>query len=260
LHFDGRAAYEAGMPSNKTRLAMPGGGASDTYFTCPDGQSPWPGVLLFMDGIGWRQTLFDLADSIAAKGYCVLVPNVFWRTGEPKIIDINAMMAGGPQLDALMKLIASLTEEVLSSDAKVYLDELASRPQVAQKQRLTTTGYCLGGGLSLCTAWLFPERVAAAMSFHGGAHVTAPEAPARIVARLKARTYLGVAEIDRRHDAEVTKKLEAAFTEAKVPHQIELYAGAAHGFAIPDHPKFERAAAERHFERTMTVLKETYAQ
>jgi carboxymethylenebutenolidase len=247
------------MPSHKTRLQMSGGSA-DAYFTWPDGQGPWPGVLLWMDAIGWRPVMFEMADRIAAAGYCVLVPHVFWREGEPRVFDLKQMMNPGPLLEEVMKLIASMNEEVVTRDAAVYLDFLAAQPQVSEKSRLATTGYCMGGGLSLCTAWALPERVAVALSFHGGGHVTSPEAPGRIAARTRARVYLAVAEVDRRHNAEVTQKLEAALREAKVPHQIELYAGTSHGFAVTDHVVFNAAAAERHWEATLRVLRETYAR
>jgi carboxymethylenebutenolidase len=73
----------------------------------------------------------------------------------------------------------------------------------------------------------------------------------------KARLYIGVAEVDRRHTPEVTRRLEAALTRAGVAHQIELYEGASHGFAVSDLPPYQTAAAERHWERLLALLGST---
>src|SRR5689334_16152996 len=48
----------------------------------PDGSSgPWPAVIFFMDGIGIRQGLFEMAERIASHGYYVFLPDMFYRSG-----------------------------------------------------------------------------------------------------------------------------------------------------------------------------------
>jgi acetyl esterase/lipase len=54
------------------------------------------------------------------------------------------------------------------------------------------------------------------------------------------------------------ERFTAALAEAGVPHQIELYPGVAHGFAVPDLPPYNTDAAERHWERVLAMLRETF--
>jgi carboxymethylenebutenolidase len=186
----------------------------------------------------------------------VLVPNLFWRAGAPEVF--SAAGFADPKIrDRIMGLITQ-TLPVAMKDAATWLDALGAMGEVKDKNRISTTGYCMGGGLAVHSAVAFPDRVAAALSFHGGGFLTSPEAPAAL-AKVKARIYCAIAETDQRHTPEVTRALEAALTQAKVPHQLELYAGVAHGFAVPDHSVYDRAAAEKHWERTAAWLKETYA-
>src|SRR4051812_33104906 len=41
----------------------------------------WPGVVMFMDGIGIRPPLFEIAERLAGGGYFVLLPDLYYRSG-----------------------------------------------------------------------------------------------------------------------------------------------------------------------------------
>ena len=57
----------------------------------------------------------------------------------------------------------------------------------------------------------------------------------------------------------MTARLTAAFDAAKARSTIELYAGAAHGWAVADTPVYDRDASEKHWDRLLTLLRETFA-
>ena len=46
----------------------------------------------------------------------------------------------------------------------------------------------------------------------------------------------------------------SALTTAGVPHEIEVYAGASHGFAVSDHPVYDAAACERHWTKLFALF------
>jgi carboxymethylenebutenolidase len=244
------------MNGKQSKLKLPDGEA-DVYVTHPSDSGPWPGVLFFMDALGWRPTMFEMADRLAASGYVVFLPNVFWRAGAPEVFDAKTAFADPKLRERIMALIGQ-TGPVAMKDTQVYLDALAAMPEVKDKNRLATNGYCMGGGFALLAAVTYPDRIAAAASFHGGGFQTMPEAPAAIAQKLKARVYLGVAETDQRHTPEVTRQLKAAFEQAKVPHQIETLPGMQHGYAVTDHAVYNRDAAEKHWERLVGLLGETH--
>ena len=102
--------------------------------------------------------------------------------------------------------------------------------------------------LSLTAASHRPERVAAAASFHGGHLVTdAPDSPHLAVGTIAGEVYVAAAEQDASFTADHAAALESALTEAGVDHTVEFYP-ALHGFAVPDNPTYDEAAATRHWE------------
>jgi carboxymethylenebutenolidase len=158
-----------------------------------------------------------------------------------------------------MKAVMSLDDASAGRDANAYFDFLETQPGVAPK-KFGCVGYCMGGGLAVGAACMHPDRVAVAASFHGGRFVVDPASPEIIATKAKAPIYIGVAEVDRRHNAEVSTKLEDALTRAGVRHTIELYPGSHHGFAVPDVPAYDRTSAERHWERLFAFFGAAFAK
>jgi carboxymethylenebutenolidase len=106
----------------------------------------------------------------------------------------------------------------------------------------------MGGRTSLMVAGRVPQRVAAAMSFHGGGLVTeGPDSPHLLAEKITAAVYVGAAEDDPSYTPEQSEILDAALTAAGVEHVIEWYP-AAHGFAVADNAPYDEAAAERHWQ------------
>lgn len=244
------------MSGSKVEIETKDGVAS-AYVAHPEGAGPWPAVLFYMDALGVRPAMRAMADRLASHGYYVLLPDLYYRSGQYAPFDPATVFAGGPERERLGAMVSALDDATAMRDTAAYLDFLDRQPLVA-KGELACNGYCLGGGLSLCAACHFPERLAAAASFHGGRFLVDPASADLIAAKVRSRVYIGVSEIDRAHDAETTARLEAALTAAKVPHTIELYPGVAHGFAVSDLPPYDQAAAERHWERLLGLLSETF--
>jgi carboxymethylenebutenolidase len=106
----------------------------------------------------------------------------------------------------------------------------------------------MGGRLSIATAGHFPDRVAAAASYHGGQLATdAPDSPHRLAPVMQARVYVAGAIEDRGFDDAQKQRLEEALTAAHVDHRVETY-NARHGWVPSDTPAHDPAAAERHWQ------------
>ena len=143
-------------------------------------------------------------------------------------------------------MIGSITPDKMVSDAGAFFDYLAARPEVSG-DRFGVCGYCMGGRTSLVVAGQLPDRVAAAASFHGGGLVTdTADSPHLLADRMSATVYVGGAENDPSFTADHAEQLDKALTAAGVAHTIEWYS-AGHGFAVPDNPPYDEAAAERHW-------------
>ncbi len=228
-------------------------GTCDAYVASPAGDGPFPSAIFFMDGVGLRPALRKMADRVAALGYYVLLPNLYYRVGAYEPFDAGSVFSGGPEMARLMKIAETANDAAVARDTKAFFAHLEAEPR-ARAGKVACFGYCLGGGLAMRMACEFPERLSVAASFHGGRFLVTPEAPAMLAAKARAELYVGIAEKDPRHTPEVTEKLQDALTAANVPHTLEVYPGAAHGFAVEDLPVYDRVSSERHWARLGALL------
>lgn len=228
-------------------------GVCTSYIYRPGGAGSWPAVLVYMDGLGIRPAMLELAERLATYGYFVLMPDLFWRVG-PYAPMNPAEVFGDPQKrkELFDKYFASATQAHVMSDTEAFLDYLAAQPDV-QPGPVGTTGYCMGGLMSLTAAGTHGERIAAAASFHGGRLATEdPNSPHRLASQMKAFVYVAGAVEDAGFTDEMKARLEAALSEAGVDHRIETYP-AKHGWVFHDMSVFDAAENEHHW-RAMTAL------
>jgi carboxymethylenebutenolidase len=235
------------MPTITDSITTSDGTCPVTLAT-PEGDGPWPGVVMYPDAAGRRPVIDEMAQKLAGYGYAVLVPDIFYRAGDWAPIDINTAFSDPDERARLMSLMGSITPEIMATDATAFFDYLESRPEVSGTT-FGTTGYCMGGRTSLVVAGRVPERVAAAMSFHGGGLASDdPGSPHLLADRIRAAVYVAGAENDKSFTTEQAETLDKALTAAGVEHTIEFYP-AAHGFAVSDHATvYDVDAAERHWK------------
>jgi carboxymethylenebutenolidase len=117
----------------------------------------------------------------------------------------------------------------------------------------------MGGRLALTAAGTYPERIVAAAAYHPGNLVTsAPDSPHLLASAIKARVYVGAASDDPTFTEDQKQQFAAALTSAHVDHVMETYP-AKHGWVPSDTPVHDAAAAERHFETMIALLRSTIA-
>jgi carboxymethylenebutenolidase len=214
------------MPNITDTVTTTDGDCTVRLFT-PDGEGPWPGVVIYPDAGGVRDTFDEMATRLAGLGYAVLLPDVYYRLGDWAPIDMKTAFSDPEQRKRLMSMIGSLTPEKVTIDANTFFDYLADRPE-ASGDKFGTTGYCMGGRVSLVVAGRQPDRVAAAASFHGGGLATdSPDSPHLLAEKIQAAVYVAGAENDGSFTSEQAEQLDKALTAAGVEHTIETYAAAA---------------------------------
>ncbi|GAA5069344.1 dienelactone hydrolase family protein [Nocardia callitridis] len=234
-------------------------GAADAYFARPDDGAAHPGVLLFMDAFGLRPWLGELVRIIAAEGYSVLAPNLFYRSGRAPLLplpDFSEPRSRDEFFAALRPIAAaSITPENVIQDVDAYLAQLESSEFVATGP-IATVGYCLGGGLALRTAGRLGDRIAAAASFHGGnlAEEDNPDSPHRTVDGSTAQLYIAHADQDQSMPPEQITRLEQTLDGAGIRYTSVVYAGAAHGFTQRDIPSYNEQAYERHLTDLLALF------
>jgi len=213
------------------------------------------GVILYQDAFGPRPALDGMAERLAGEGYAVLVPDLFHRNAPYGPFDAKTAFTEEDSKAALMALVAGTTQQMTISDGEAFLDALAGEGITGP---IGTVGYCMGGARALNAAAVYPDRIRAAASFHGGNLASdAADSPHRKAASIKARVYVGMAGVDRSFPPEQSTRLEEALRNAEVDHAIENYVGMAHGWCVPDHSVYNEAGAERHWRRLITLFAET---
>ncbi|MBW4052924.1 MAG: dienelactone hydrolase family protein [Proteobacteria bacterium] len=228
-------------------------GSCPSYVYRPAGAGPWPAVLVYMDGLAIRPAMLQLGERLATHGYFVLLPDLFYRAGPYEPMDPKAVFSDPQKRKVLMeKYFAVATSANIMSDTRAFLDFLAAQPDV-QPGGIGTTGYCMGGRLSLIAAGTYPDSIVAAASYHGGNLANdAPDSPHLLAPKIKARVYIGGATEDQSFPDDMKVRLEKALTDAGVDHELETYP-ARHGWVFCDFPVYDAAAAERHWQ-TMLAL------
>jgi len=226
-------------------------------FTPQDGAGPWPATIFFMDGLGIRPTLFDMAQRLADGGYVVLLPDLYYRAGPYEPLDPKVVFAANDFRGSVGHLYSTTGNRPATRDTEAFLALIDSRKDV-KGNAIGTTGYCMGGGISLTVAGTYPDRIAAAASFHGGGLASdAEDSPHLLAPKIKARVYVGGADQDGSYPPEMAERLDKALTDAKVDHRCEIYEGALHGWTMADFPIYNEPAAERHWTELLALFKAT---
>jgi len=224
-------------------------GTCDAYFVHPASGTA-PGVLVWPDIFGLRPAMRQMGKRLAESGYAVLVVNPFYRVKKAPTADAGA----ATPIPQLMPLAQALSETTNTTDAKAFIAWLDQQPSVAKNRKVGTQGYCMGGPLAFRTAAAVSDRVGAVASFHGGGLVTQnPNSPHLLAAKSKAQFLVAVAANDDRNAPNDKIVLKETFEKANLPAEIEVYAGAAHGWCPPDTTVYNEPQAEKAWSRLLAL-------
>jgi carboxymethylenebutenolidase len=159
------------------------------------------------------------------------------------------------------KFIAPATPANIMSDTRAFLDFITAHPD-ATSGKIGTTGYCMGGLMSLTAAGTYPDHIAATASYHGGRLATdAPDSPHLLAPKIKSRVYIAGAIEDASFPDDMKARLDEALHKAGVNYQIETYP-AKHGWVFRDTPVYDADAdaAERHWHSLIALFDATLKQ
>ena len=215
---------------------------------------------LFRSGL--REELFDVARRIATSGYYCVLPNFWYRRGKVrfeyrddkgKMLSMKDLPADKQaELKANMSLV---TDTMAVADIKSAMAFAGKGPVKAGP--MGSIGYCLGGRLAFQAANTWPDIFRATVSLHGTHLVNEhPDSPPLFIDKYRGEIYCGFAE----HDPlappstiETLGKLMAGKTNVK--YSALVHAGAHHGYSLPDRNIFDKAAANRDWERIMPMYR-----
>ncbi len=225
-----------------------GEGTMSTFIVRPETSEhrpgPFPTVLFLMDAPGKREELHDMARRIAAVGYYVMLPNLYYR----QVPGFVAQRDDPASVQFMFKLMSGLSNAMVARDAETMLAHARS-DSAASTERVGTTGYCMTGPMALWLAAEFPDIITAAASVHGvRLAVDADDSPHRRAGDISGEVLVMSAEHDDYVDRAHFDRLCAAFAEAGTNADTHWVEGTHHGFVFPQRPVYDKPAAERHWE------------
>lgn len=216
--------------------------------------APRPGVLLFPDAGSVRPAMDAAARRLAALGYVVLLPHIFYRAGEYAPFDPMTVFTDPAERERLMTLVRSLDLASAMRDAGHFIRALREQPGVAPGP-LGAFGYCIGGRLTFAAAGAYASEIGAAAIIHGGGLATdAPDSPHLAAAKITANLYLGIADEDSSCTPAQQGQLVTALAGAHVRFTVDHFKGRKHGFAVADFPVFDPAAHDVHWSRIVELF------
>jgi carboxymethylenebutenolidase len=237
-----KVAGAAEVSESEVEIKTPDG-VCDAHFVHP--AKATAAVLVWPDIFGLRPAFRAMGKRLAESGYAVLTVNPFYRSlkGQP-----------ASREDAF-KFARTLSPATHVLDARSFVDWLDEQKAVDRKRKIGTTGYCMGGPIVFRTAASLPGRIGAGCSFHGGGLTTTNEdSPHLLIPQMKASFLIAVAENDDQRNPEEKNMLKEAYSAAKLPAEIEVYAGAAHGWCPPDSQVYNEKQAERAWSRLLALF------
>jgi len=234
-------------------------GAMETFLCRPERGGPFPAVLFLMDAPGIREELRDMARRLGTCGYCVLLPNLYYRAGRDTTYGPDVLTEGSAEHKRMRAVRTKMTIPPVMADVAAMMRFLDGRSEV-KGGPIGVHGYCMSGPYALAAAARYPERVAAAASFYGTWLVSdAVESPHLSLAKPRGELYIACAEHDNLAPLPMVEELKRLFAAAGSPGEIELYPGVQHGFAFPGRWCYDKPAAERHWERLVALYRRRLA-
>ncbi len=253
-----RAANAQEVTASNVEVTTPDGTA-DCYFVHPT-MGTHPAVLIWPDALGLRPAFEQMGRRLAESGYSVLVVNPYYRTERAPVVPEGASFQDEGTRNTIFALMGSLNAETHFADARAFISYLDAQDSVDTSRKVGTMGYCMGGPITMRTAAAVPDRVGAGASFHGGGLVTdQPDSPHLLVGDMQAHYLFAIAENDDESDPEAKNVLREVFDQAGLPAEIEVYAGALHGWCPPDMPVYNEAQAERAWSRLLVLFETALA-
>jgi carboxymethylenebutenolidase len=226
-------------------------GAMNSFVVHPEEGGPFPVVLFYMDAPGKREELHDMARRIAAVGYYVVLPNLYYRvTREFTLVRDEAGMK------YMFELMHGVSNAMALRDTAAMVAFVDGQPP-ARAQALGVVGYCMSGPFVFAAAAALADRIRCAASIYGAGLVTdRPDSPHLTAAHIRGEIYFACAEIDRWAPKDQIDGLDALLAASGINYRLEWYPGSQHGFAFPQRAGiYDKPSAERHWERLFAMFR-----
>lgn len=255
IAFAGCAPGEeaAGITENNVSITTPDGTAN-AYFAHP-AKGAHAAVLIWPDIVGLRPAFKMMAKRLAGDGYAALVVNPYYRQVKGPLVEVGQTFRDPGVREKIIPYARALSQETNRTDTRAFVDWLDGQSAVDTSRKIGTTGYCMGGPMTMIAAAERPDRIGAGASFHGGGLVKdTPDSPHLLIPKMNAEYLIAIADNDDQRDPNSKVVLKEAFEAVDRFAEIEVYEGAQHGWCPPDSAVYNEAMANKAWERKLALF------
>lgn len=194
-----------------------------------------PGIIVVHENRGLNPYIEDVTRRVAAAGFLAFAPDALYPQG------------GYPGTDDEGRTMQQKVDRVkMTEDFVAAVRFLQTHPECDGS--IGVTGFCFGGAMANTLAWRLPDIVKAAVPYYGG------QPSAEEAAKIKGALLIHYAELDARVNAG-WPAYEAALKAAGVEYEAYIYPGVNHGFHNDTTPRYDEAAAELSWNRTIAFFR-----
>ncbi len=229
-------------------------GNADCYLAHPaSGQHP--AVIVWPDVLSLRPAFRAMGRRLAQSGYTVLVVNPYYRVAQAPVVPEGASFQQPAIREHVLPMARSLSAATNVTDARAFVTYLDSLAAVDTSRGIGTSGYCMGGAMTMRTAAAIPDRVKAGASFHSGSLVQdSPDSPHLLAQKMQASYLVAIAQNDDERQPDAKVMLVEAFQTAGLPAEIEVYKDTLHGWCPPDSKVYNELQAEHAWARMLHLF------
>ncbi len=211
-------------------------------------------MLVLMEAFGLNDHVRDVVRRLAEAGYVALAPDLYYRESE----EARPIPYAEPDraADMVMRTVAlSDAPEERVKDDRMLADVVAALAALradagVDAERVGLLGLSTGGRLAYLAACREPAGIGAVVVFYGGRIVPIVEESRA----LRAPMLLLFGEKDTGISLQQVDRIRAELEHRGALHEIEIYAGAGHGFLSEGRDSYDTTAAQHAWQRALAWL------
>ena len=227
-------------------LPISDGTTMQAYTAQPEGDGPFPGIIVFQEAFGVNSHIRNLTERFASEGYVAIAPEIYHRSAP---VGFEAAYTDFPSVAPHAQ---AMTIEGNEADMRACWDWLQNHPAVSKKQ-IACTGYCMGGRMSFVANSILPFK--AAISYYAGNMTSVLDR----TNNLHAPMLFFWGGLDKHIPHEIIEQVVHTMHKAEKPHINVEISYADHGFFCDERASYSEEAAKVAWALTLAFLKSKLA-